>query len=267
MSQIITLNGKPLECEREPYLQVGYEPRQKTPIIINSKMVHGVNINGYDYPPALANSVLHYPGLPGQGSTIWDRSKEGNHGTITGAVWKRLPSGLWCLNFDGSSSTVSLGNPSSLQITTSLTIKFWGYVADYSSSLYAGISRWSNPYMLWEVIARYGRWRDFVLRESDGTVIVASPGLGGVDYPKWRHLVMSYDNGTWYVWKNAVEMDSQSVTHANIGTGGSISIGSRCDTPIYPYKGNLALFEIYNRGWTISDTQNSFNQERHLFGV
>ena len=52
-------------------------------------------------PPELG-CVLSLSRFPGGGSKIHDRSPYGNHGTITGATWVRLPSGLWCLSFDGS---------------------------------------------------------------------------------------------------------------------------------------------------------------------
>ena len=45
------------------------------------------------------NSVYYCPGLEGGGTTLWDYSNNGNHGTITGATWVRLPSGLWSLGF------------------------------------------------------------------------------------------------------------------------------------------------------------------------
>ena len=32
---------------------------------------------------------------------IFDKSKFGLHGTITGAIWRQLPTGLWYLTFDG----------------------------------------------------------------------------------------------------------------------------------------------------------------------
>jgi len=51
-------------------------------------------------PPELG-CVLYLSGLPNSGSKIHDRSPYGNHGAITGATWQRLPSGLWCLSFDG----------------------------------------------------------------------------------------------------------------------------------------------------------------------
>ncbi len=53
----------------------------------------------FDPPPL--GTVLWYPGLPGAGSLIYDRSLYGNHGTITGATWTRNSKGLWGLNFDG----------------------------------------------------------------------------------------------------------------------------------------------------------------------
>ena len=71
--------------------------------------------------------VLHLPGLPGGDSTIHDRSPYGNHGTITGATWKRLPSGLWCLSFDGSDDYVTVGLGASINITGPFTTKAWVY--------------------------------------------------------------------------------------------------------------------------------------------
>ncbi len=67
---------------------------------------------GLSTPPI--GCVLDLPGLPGAGNKIYDRSPYGNHGTITGAVWKRLPSGLWVLNFDGSDDRVDCGDDPSL---------------------------------------------------------------------------------------------------------------------------------------------------------
>ena len=59
-------------------------------------------------PPELG-SVLYLTGLPCGGSKIYDRSPYGNHGTITGATWKRLPSGLWYLDLDALDDYVDCG--------------------------------------------------------------------------------------------------------------------------------------------------------------
>jgi len=61
-------------------------------------------------PPDRA--VLWYPGLPGGGTKIYDRSiKRANNGTITGALWTRLPSGLWVLDYDGTDDKVTFATP------------------------------------------------------------------------------------------------------------------------------------------------------------
>lgn len=59
-------------------------------------------------PPDSSGCVLYYPGHPGQGTTITDFSGSANHGTIVGAIWKRRPSGVWYLDFDGSDDKVTV---------------------------------------------------------------------------------------------------------------------------------------------------------------
>ena len=82
-------------------------------------------VNGLSTPPI--GCVLDLPGLPGNGSYSYDRSPYGNHGTIIGAVWKRLPSGLWCLDFDGLDDNVNCGNASAFDITGSFSAWIWLY--------------------------------------------------------------------------------------------------------------------------------------------
>uniref|UniRef100_A0A6M3KMJ4 Uncharacterized protein n=1 Tax=viral metagenome TaxID=1070528 RepID=A0A6M3KMJ4_9ZZZZ len=60
-------------------------------------------------PPAPANSVLYLTGYPPLGSTIYDRSGQDNDGTITGATWVRLPSGLYGISYDGTDDLVDCG--------------------------------------------------------------------------------------------------------------------------------------------------------------
>lgn len=211
--------------------------------------------------------ALYVPGLPGGSNKIHNRSPYGNAGTIVGATWVRLPSGLWCLSFDGSDDYVNLASPSSLvDISEEITIKFWGYLDDYSSAPYYAFTR-QGTYEYIVVSARYGRWRDFVLRDSSNNLIKAF-SFSGSDYPKWRHIVFTYHtNGFVAVYKNGAELGSDTVTHASIGTGGTCLLGAQNTTPAYPFKGDLALAEVHNRGWSALEVISSFNQEKHLFGV
>src|SRR3990167_5721859 len=51
------------------------------------------------YPPRVATAPTRY---------WFDRSRYQNHGTITGAVWKQLPSGVWVLSLDGIDDTITM---------------------------------------------------------------------------------------------------------------------------------------------------------------
>jgi chitodextrinase len=72
-----------------------------------------------------AGLVAAYSFNEGSGTTVTDLSGNNNTGTIVGATW--TPSGKYgnALAFNGSSSYVDLGNPTSLQLTGSMTVEAW----------------------------------------------------------------------------------------------------------------------------------------------
>lgn len=262
MSQIVTLNGKPLECKREPYLQVGSKPLHRTPVIINGKMIHGVNINGYDYPYIESDCVLHLPGLPGRGSSIWDRSKEGNHGTITGATWRRLPSGLWYLDFDGSDD-VDLGNPTALQITGALTILTWKKSLNWGSKRV--LTKMDYPNTKWQ----YDLQERYSVITSNGSTACERYRLTDTSGDVWHQIGLVYVPSTnldLYT-DGALDNDTLAGTipAALQDTDATVYIGRRTDGDYFI--GGLALIRIYNVALTATQILVIYNQERHLFGV
>jgi len=54
-----------------------------------------------------------------------DVSRFGNDGVFTDVTWVRLPSGLWVMSFNGTSSFVDCGNDVSFDLTRSLTLIGW----------------------------------------------------------------------------------------------------------------------------------------------
>lgn len=62
-----------------------------------SKILH---LGSPKYPPQVSTAPTRY---------WFDRSRYNNHGTITGATWEQLPSGVWAMNFDGSDDYVDTG--------------------------------------------------------------------------------------------------------------------------------------------------------------
>ena len=58
--------------------------------------------------------------------TLYDRSRFQNNGAMTDVSWTQLPSGLWVMSYNGSSSLVDLGNADSLKLKdTNFTLMLW----------------------------------------------------------------------------------------------------------------------------------------------
>ena len=79
------------------------------------------------FSPLVANAALvaAYSFNEGTGTTVADASGNGNTGTIVGATWTTAGKYGNALSFNGTSSYVNLGNPTSLRLTGSMTLSAW----------------------------------------------------------------------------------------------------------------------------------------------
>ncbi len=218
-------------------------------------------------PPELG-TVLYYPGLPGSGSKLYDRSPYGNQGTITGASWVRLSSGLWCLSFDGSDDDVDLGKDASLSILGDLTIKFWSKANRGSDAFISNLNSNAtrNQYGLIRGSGGKLRWQSFAAGGNDDFDSLGSARGGG-----WVHTVVTLSGTDLVYHLNGVDQAiAKTVTNrcleserGNTFLGRQGDWGSQGDL-----LGQMALEEIVNgRAWTALEAINSFNREKHLFGV
>jgi len=222
-------------------------------------------------PPELG-CVLYLSGLPNSGSKIHDRSPYSNHGAITGATWQRLPSGLWCLSFDGTDDKVDCGSGESVDIgTRDFTLEVWvkgsrtgtveallyKYISDAGYQMYFNSSNQLCAHLFDSAAGG----------ASKGVVIYATNLRDGV----WHHLV--YTNirsvatgGSLYVdgvrkatsGNNCITDLSQS---ANLYLGAGYLGGTQF------FSGDVALPRVYNRHLGALEIQRHFNREKQLFGV
>ncbi len=216
-------------------------------------------------PPSLG-CVLCLPGLPGGGNRIHDRSPYGNTGTITGAIWKRLPSGLWYLSFDGNDDYVDCGNDASLQITgKAITVEFWAAV----TTMAAGD--------IWRTLISkgdYSRVSLHINRNLSGltfgvvsgttsyTAVYGSSLVSG----QWYHIVGNYDGAHVNIHVNDVKTEGDALTGNIDSVADNWSIGAYLSYG-RQVQADIALPRIYNRAFSTLEIQNRFRQEKHLFGV
>jgi len=211
---------------------------------------------GLSTPPI--GCVLYLPGVPGGGNKIYDRSPYGNIGTITGAVWKRLPSGLWYLDFDGSDDYVATPY---YPDDSAKTFMYWLNCRAISGDYACGVNDGSN-HRFYAGIDKDGNC--FFGMGDSSKYTVAS----GITADNWYLISITGDGLTARYYVNAIEKDNFSYSQS----GDSIE-------PFYvgvlktlagvtaKINGLVALPRVCNRVLSPLEIQNHFNREKHLFGV
>lgn len=235
-------------------------------------------------PPS--GAVLYLPGLPGVGSTITDYSGQGNDGTIVGATWKTLGSGLPYLDFDADDDKVTITDATSIQNifdSPGGTVLAWirpdsdgqtsvGRIAQKGvddRGWVFGVREEGGGY----VKLRFDPWFDGV----GGTGGYASWRMDDVIVPitQWSFVAVTYDSS--HVDNNPIfyfNDTTPAFTEATAPLGTRVSdatkdliIGSREDNT-FEFDGGMSLW-VFIKGeiWSASKVQNFRNQIRHLFGV
>ncbi len=218
------------------------------------------------YEPPPIGTVLSLTDKIPEGNTgiILDNSPYGNHGTITGATWVRLPSGLWVLDLDGTDDLINCGNNVSLQLQN-FTAKIW--VRFDAVEICAIFSKDAMNTGLggWEFIQDAGGRISAII--SDDAAYDYAPGnVGDVTTGIWYHLVMTVDASWVIVYINGVQTTyiarTKTISYANSLKIGEASVGAS-----YALNGQIVLAEHLSSVWTGAQVLDSKNQEHHLFGV
>ncbi len=226
-----------------------------------------------------ANTVLWLPGQDDpQSATIRDRSGNGNDGTLANTTWVRNSKGLWGLDFNATTSIVTVSDAASIQ------------------NIFDGggiIEAWVNPRSTGEgsaarILSKVWYWR--VLQLSAGAVNLDWAVLFSDTDGLWRttvrplsintysHMVLDYDadattnNPTLYINGVALTVGS-GITESTtpIGTrttdvGTDLTIGNE-PTTANTWDGTGHLVRAYDSNTHIAQVVAHYQQERGLFGV
>jgi len=218
---------------------------------------------GLSAPPI--GCVLDLSGLPGGGNKIYDRSPYGNIGTIIGATWVRLPSGLWALSFDGSDDYIYVPDHSSLDMATVITLELWIQPkGDYGSGTNAGIiAKPSSGGPWWIYITRSTGVINAKIRESDTNEQVLN-STKVVSTDTWYFVCLVANGSTAKLYINTTEEGTVNYDGTLLTNVNSVQVGRQSTAYCELIIGEV---RIYNRALSALEIQNHFNREKHLFGV
>ncbi len=265
------LNGRDLTLGRDVIFNGGKSFRYKGigADTLSGSRVSSVIWNGNHFPPPPADCVLYLPGYPAQSDTIKDYSGQDNNGTITGATWVRLPSGLWVLSFDGTDDRIEVARDSSIE-PAEFTLETWIRFNDLTSAAQTFFSKdytsQAQPYYSYHL--RTDNNTAFRFLWNDGSVVQAI-GAGGDTIPEdtWLYVVATYKSGEQVIYLNGVSRDTGTRTDTIAYFATDLLLGEARNIAVNDLNGFMALQRIHNRAFSAAEPLSNYNQKRHLFGV
>jgi len=212
-------------------------------------------------------TVLYFPGSLRKDHTIYDLSPYVNHGTINGATWVRLPSGLWSLNFDGGDDFISVANSASLlDFTTVCTFLVWFYWDDATNGA-AIISRDATfSYFLGAYLGTHATApRKLTWGKNGSDEILSTIQLSTGQY---YCLGVDHNGPTNQIYINGV-LDISVGGKGDFAARGTAAmlVGKHTTPAGWWLDGKVALVSAYPTVFSAATHLSFFQQTRHLFGV
>lgn len=209
-------------------------------------------------------------------SKVYDRSPYANHGAITGAIWERLPSGLWVLSFDGGDDVVTMPDIATYNLTTALTAEVWVRTGtinqdqQYIFAKYAAAGNNREWAILTDTSAQLGYIRLILGDPADGTseVTLISAEKVFADTATWYHLAITFAPNTLLFYVNGALTEtvvSSGAAPALLFNGSpDVELGRRTGGDYF--HGYITRARLHNRVLSVAELWEHFDQEKHLFG-
>jgi hypothetical protein len=195
--------------------------------------------------------------------TVPDESRMNNSGTLTAVTWSRLPTGLWVMNFNGTTSKVVVTNANSLHCRY-ITVSAWVNINSLASAP-------TNPIMAKWGAAGQKSWLlsidaftqllSFTV-SSDGTATTAgtksySPVSG------WKHCVGVYDGANITVYINGTAGTPVALAGTIFQSTTNVQIGQDAGVG-FPIDASVTLPHIYNYALSAGEVYNLCESEKRL---
>jgi len=195
--------------------------------------------------------VASYNFDEGTGSSLTDKSGNGNTGSVTGAIWTtgRFGSGL---SFDGVNDYVSVSDSSSLDITgNKMSVSAWIYATALAGNDFI-VSKYAGGPNDWFFDVNTGRleWR---IAGTDHN----EPGFS-ISTNTWYHVAGTYDGSNVRLYVNAIEVYSASETDSLVTNDIPLSIGAHTPGSLF-WTGSIDDVRIYDRALSQAEIQVDMN--------
>ncbi len=199
-------------------------------------------------------------------STIKDLSGYANNGTITGATWVRLPSGLWVNSFDGTDDIINCGTNSVLNFTTG---DFSG-IAWVKTTVTANV-QWIMGRGLgntdgWAMLIHTDGRVDFETYQAGASQLSYAANNTTVTNGQFNLIGWTRTGTSCRVWLNGVDITNTVGNHTNpLTSTRALKIGNSDTLNQYPFTGQMGLERIFSYYLSATEIANIYQRERPLF--
>jgi len=199
------------------------------------------------------------------GSTLTDKSGNGNTGNLIGPTYGRLPNGAYARSFDGVNDYVQAGNGPSLNPTGGLTIEALIYVND-STKLQTLVGKsWSGPSDSGYTLRLTGSGPQLIVYDRNGN---KQNIFGGQALPagRWYHVVGTCDGSTMSLYVNGAKVASGPINGMKASSLG-LTVGKYAPTSAEYFAGRMETVRVYNRALTAQEIKNNYNIDSAKVGL
>ena len=235
-----------------------------------------IDIGGTIWPTALASAldyksiiktglVLHLDpkvaeSYPGSGTSWYDLSGNGNHGTlINGPGYNSANGGS--IVFDGTNDYVNNSSFSGHQ-TSAGTISLWAYPTTTSGEFYAIAAGGTTTYGASRAIRL---WNGFWGAVNYGSSNEDFNNIVAADANTWVNIVYVWNGTNITYYKNAVSYSGTKNLLTPAGT--TLNIGTTAWSLAAFWPGRISNVYIYNRALTAQEIAHNFNATRDRYGI
>jgi hypothetical protein len=197
------------------------------------------------------------------GSTLADRSNNGNPGTVYGALYDVLPSGAGSREFDGYNDHIKCNNSPDINSASGLTVEVLfrpGRLGSLQTLVgKSGSSATGDGYTMW---ITSNNDLQFVIydRNHKKVVVTATPGFSKT---KWYHATAVYTGADVTLYVNGVKYGT-AVCNGFSPSTMALTIGKYAPSSSLYFDGDIATVRIYNRALAASEVLSNYKADQWL---
>ncbi|MFH1046826.1 MAG: LamG domain-containing protein, partial [Patescibacteria group bacterium] len=226
--------------------------------------VEGDDLPAVNDPPA--GAVSHWNFDEGSGAVARD-SVSTSDGTVLDANWTSSSVSGMALDFNGSSSVVTVADDDSLDLTDEGTLETWFMVDNFLN--YAGIVHKGQQtdfsdesYFLQFAGGGLGSNQQILAGGHNGSVNVYLTSNQLINPDVWYHVVYTWDGTGQRLYVNGSLDQSSAAVLNNRVTTGSLQIGSQL-TGNYRFDGVIDEVSLYDRALGAAEIEDLYAKEKY----